>query len=234
MLKAALLDRDFVESIPDPCVYITKDLLVLVHVDDCILISKEQSAITAFVQSLHGGLENLVFTGESTLESYLGVCITELPGNAGFEMSQPFLIGRIIKAIGFEMATAKGARDNVPVAYPLLNKDVDCPARKAKWKYRGLIGMLGYLQGTTRPDISMANHQCASRFSNDPKLSYERAVKKIVRYLLDTKDRGIIFRSDFSRGLECFVDADFAGDWKDGDHSSLESVLSRTGFVIKV
>ena len=28
------------------------------------------------------------------------------------------------------------------------------------------------------------------------------------------------------------MDADFAGDWKDGDHSSPESVLSRTGFVI--
>ena len=91
--------------------------------------------------------------------------------------------------------------------------------------------MLGYLQGTTRPDISMANHQCA-RFSSDPKLCHERAVKRIVRYLLDTKDKGIIFRPDFSRGLECFVDADFAGGWKDGDHSSPESVLSRTGFVI--
>ena len=34
MLKAALLDRGFVESISDPCVYITKDLIVLVYVDD--------------------------------------------------------------------------------------------------------------------------------------------------------------------------------------------------------
>ena len=45
MLKAALLDRGFVESISDPCVYITKDLIVLVYVDDCILISKEHSAM---------------------------------------------------------------------------------------------------------------------------------------------------------------------------------------------
>ena len=105
------------------------------------------------------------------------------------------------------------------------------PARKAKWKYRGIIGMLGYLQGTTCPDISMANHQCA-RFSNYPKISHERAVKKIVRYLLDPKDKGIVFRHDFSRGRECFLDADFAGGWKDGDHSSPESVLSRTRFAI--
>ena len=91
--------------------------------------------------------------------------------------------------------------------------------------------MLGYLQGTSRPDIAMPTHQCA-RFNACPKLSHERAVKRIVRYLLDTKDKGLSFRPDISRGLECYVDADFAGGWKDGDHTSPESVLSRTGFVI--
>ena len=146
-------------------------------------------------------------------------------------MSQPFLIDRIIKAVGFDMATTKGVRDNVPASYPLLNKDEQGPPKKDKWKYRGLVGMLGYLQGTSSPDISMSTHQFA-RFNNDPKLSHERALKKIVRYLLDTKNEGIVFRSDLSKGLECYIDADFAGGWKDGDHDSPESVLSRTGFVI--
>ena len=77
----------------------------------------------------------------------------------------------------------------------------------------------------------MAVHQCA-RFNADPKLSHERAVKKIVRYLLDTKEKGLIYEPDLSRGLECYVDADFAGGWKDGDHTCPESVMSRTGFVI--
>ena len=63
--------------------------------------------------------------------------------------------------------------------------------RKPSGSIGALFGMLGYLQGTTRPDIHMANHQCA-RFVNDPKLSHERTVKKIVRYLLDTKDKGIV------------------------------------------
>ena len=91
--------------------------------------------------------------------------------------------------------------------------------------------MFGYLQGTTCPDISMATHQCA-RFNADPRLSHERAVKRIVKYLLDSKDKGIVYKPDLSRGLECFVDADFAGGWKDSDKDSPESVLSRTGYVI--
>ena len=49
MLQAALLDRGFVESVSDACVYITKELIVLVYVDDCILISKNEPAITDFV-----------------------------------------------------------------------------------------------------------------------------------------------------------------------------------------
>ena len=230
-LKKGLLDRGFVESISDPCVFISKDMIILVYVDDCILLSKDELPMKRFVQSLKDGDENFDFTEDGTLENYLGVNIAKLPDEQGFEMSQPFLIDRIITAINFDSTTTKSARDNVPVGFPLLNKDVDGPARKARWKYRGLIGMLGYLQGTSRPDIAMATHQCA-RFNNDPKLSHERAVKKIVRYLLDTRDKGIIFKPDLSKGLECYVDADFAGGWKDGDHDAPESVLSRTGYVI--
>jgi hypothetical protein len=48
-----------------------------------------------------------------------------------------------------------------PVGKPLLNKDLECKPRKKDWKYRTIIGMLTYLQGNTRPEISMATHQVA-------------------------------------------------------------------------
>ena len=35
-----------------------------------------------------------------------------------------------------------------------------------------------------------------------------------------------------TRGLECYVDAEFSGGWSSGDHTNPECVLSRTGFVI--
>ncbi|KAL7469660.1 hypothetical protein ACHAXS_009917, partial [Conticribra weissflogii] len=35
-----------------------------------------------------------------------------------------------------------------------------------------------------------------------------------------------------SKGLECYVDADFAGGWALGENENPESVLSRTGYVI--
>ena len=51
-------------------------------------------------------------------------------------------------------------------------------------------------------------------------------------YMLDTRDKGLIFKPDLSGGIVCFTNADFSGGWRDGDHDLSESVLSCTGFVI--
>ena len=91
--------------------------------------------------------------------------------------------------------------------------------------------MLNYLSACTRPDLLFAVHQCA-RFSSNPKLSHERALKRIIRYLKGTKDKGIILTPDESRGLECFVDADFAGGYAKETSEDPVSVFSRTGYCI--
>ena len=51
-------------------------------------------------------------------------------------------------------------------------------------------------------------------------------------YDIDTQKRGIIYKPDCSKGLECYVDADFAGGWIQANASNAENVLSRTGYVI--
>ena len=91
----------------------------------------------------------------------------------------------------FDPKTTKGATNNTPDGYPLLDEDENGPARKSSWKYRGSIVMIGYLQGTTRPDIALATHQFAI-FNNDQHLSHEWSVKCIGRYLLDIRDKGMI------------------------------------------
>ncbi len=213
----------------DPCVFLRDDLIVPVYVDDCILLSSNQDSVKDFIKSLEQGPEQFIFTDEGTLQQYLGVEIEKSPDGQGFSMTQPFLIQRILDAVDIDVCMTN-ARPT-PVLGPLLSKDPDGPQKKHDWKYRTLTGMLGYLQGTSRPEISMAVHQCA-QFNNDPKLCHEQAIKHICKYLLGTMDKGLIFKSDYSRGLECFVDADFAGGWASGDHTNPEAVLSRTGFVI--
>ena len=50
--------------------------------------------------------------------------------------------------------------------------------------------------------------------------------------MLETKDRGLIYSIDRSKGIECHVDASFAGEWDRNDPDNPDNLLSRTGFVI--
>ena len=63
------------ESLSDPCVFISKSMIILVYVEDCIIISKEDLVIQKFISSLKAGTEDFVFTEEETMNSYLGVDI---------------------------------------------------------------------------------------------------------------------------------------------------------------
>ena len=149
--------------------------------------------------------------------------------DANFELSQPFLIEQITTVLG--IADGKINEKLTPMGKPLLNKDLQGVPRKYDWEYRGAIGMLTYLTGSIWPDITMATHQCA-RFSMRPMRSRELAIMRIGRYLLSTKDRGMSYRPDSKRGLEVFVDADFAGGWDPEDAKNADNVYSCTGYVI--
>ena len=61
-------------------------------------------------------------------------------------------------------------------------------------------------------DLSVSVYQTACLFKN-PMLSHKKAIKRLGRYLLHTKKEGIIYNPDISKGLECYLDADFAGGW---------------------
>ena len=87
--------------------------------------------------------------------------------------------------------------------------------------------MLNYLAACTRPDCLYAVHQCA-RFSANPNLCHERAVKRIVCYLKGTMDKGIIFKPDKEKGIKCYVNADFAGGFTRSTSDDPISVFSRT------
>ena len=48
-------------------------------------------------------------------------------------------------------------------------------------------------------------------------LCHEKYVMRIGRYLLGTNTRGIVYEPDKSRGLEGYVDSDFAEGWTQAD-----------------
>ncbi len=239
-IKEGLEERGFTQSQVDPCVFFRHDAIMILYVDDCVVMSKDPRTVDNIVTSLATGQDpdnpkkqfknQYTLTNDGGIQNYLGVEVVKDKKSNSIELKQKFLIERIIQAVGLDKELSSASKPS-PVIKPLLHKDLDGLPRKYEWNYRSLVGMIGYLQGSTRPDISMATHQCA-RFNNDPKLSHERSIRRIAKYLLGTQNRGIVFKPDLNKGVECYVDADFSGNWNAVDSEDPQNVLSRTGFII--
>lgn len=231
-LKQGLLDRNFVPSKIDPCVYLKNGMIVLCYVDDCIIIGNKMKDINDFVYSMQNGPENFVLTDEGNIDKFLGIEIKDR-GLGEFEMCQPHLIDRILSFLELESnGHDTSTSERLTPSNAVLNKDLAGKPRKRSWKYRTGVGMLSYLQANTRPDISMSVHQTA-RYCIDPRLSHEQAIMRIGRYLRHSRNRGIIYKPDRTKGLECYVDADFAGGWKQDEPEDAGNLFSRMGYVIK-
>ena len=113
----------------------------------------------------------------------------------------------------------------------ILHKDEKGPARKQPLNYRFVIGMLNFLSDSIRPAILFVVQQCTI-FCTSPRLIHEQAVKRVIRYLSRTKNKGIEVNIDKQKGMEYNVDADFCGNYHKDRSEDPTNLLSRTGFVI--
>eukprot|EP00957_Ditylum_brightwellii_P148385 11297202-Ditylum_brightwellii.AAC.1 len=68
----------------------------------------------------------------------------------------------------------------------------------------------------------MGVHQCA-RFTNQPMLSNEKALRRVVKYLSTTANRGIVYDPNPDLRIQCYVHADFAGSWSKADADNPEN-----------
>ena len=232
-LHEGLLARGFIQSEVDMCLYYHKlyDVNLLIYTDDGILTGKSNADIDKVIELMKnpsGKLRAFDLTEEGDLTDYLGVKVEHL-NDGSIKLSQPHLIQQVIDDLGFNDRT-KG-KDTPAKSTERLHRDLHGEAMQENWHYRSVIGKLNFIEKSTRPDIAYAVHQCA-RFSNDPKASHATAVKHIVKYLLTTKDQGIYLRPK-EHSFDCWVDADFVGNWNkvnaDVDPSTAKS---RTGFII--
>ena len=169
---------------------------------------------------------DLTLTVESNdVSAFLGIQFTR--SGRMIELTQYGLIDRVIKVTGME----NGNPSHIPANPETLGSDKDGEVFAEPWSYASVVGMLLYLASNSRPDIAFAVHQCA-RFTHAPKASHGVAVKKIIRYLIKTKERGLRMRPTGTMKMDCFVDADFAGLWGNEDLNDPIVSKSRTGYII--
>ena len=139
-----------------------------------------------FYSKIHNLIDKLILSlkdeflleREDDMAGFLGIKIARNKDNDSLTMTQTGLIERILAAMEMEDYNLK----YTPTDKDPLHKDQDGDPCCESWDYRSIVGMMLYLAGSTRPNITYTVHQCA-RFSHIPRRSHEIGVKHIARYL---------------------------------------------------
>ena len=208
------------QSIHDPCLFMSPTMIVIVYVDDILIFSNTDELIDSFISSM---LHNeICLRREGTAEGYLGVDIKTVNGQ--IMLTQRGLSECILDELGLDKHTSSC---KTPAESAALPKDIGGKPASGTINYASVVGMLLYLSGHKRPDLSFAVHQCA-RYTFAPTWRHETALLRIGRYLHGTIDKGILFNPS----VDCYPDSDFAGLWKHENANDPHCVRSRTGYVI--
>ena len=152
----------------DPCLFMSKTVIWVVYVNDCLFWARSQSEIDNVMKSFKEDDPSYNWKqskGESVSE-FLGIDIKTLD-NGGFQFCQTGLIQKVLEATGME--DCNGLPTTTKVEAP-IGIDVNGSEAKIDWpnSYASVIGMMLYLASNTRPDIFFAVNQCA-RFTHNTK-----------------------------------------------------------------
>jgi histone deacetylase 1/2 len=129
------------------------------------------------------------------------------PTNDGIVLAQNKYISDLLTRTN--MLQAKGVSTPMATAEKLSRSDGTVLSSADATKYRSVVGALQYLT-LTRLDISFSvNKVC--RFLQTPTDKHWTAVKRILRYLKETRSFGLLIHKSSSLLLSGFADADWAG-----------------------
>jgi hypothetical protein len=124
-----------------------------------------------------------------------------------------------------------------PVLIPLdpstILRKTSCPTsdqdkmEMANVPYARLLGGLLWVMLVTRPDLSFSVVRLA-QYAANPGRAHWQALKRVLVYLVSTKDWGLTYGEGGRSGLEVYSDADYASADVDGrrSHSAYVSMLN--------
>ena len=214
----------------DPCLYYRGSVVFLVYIDDCIVFGPSDQSIDQVVQDLRACSQQFTVDDQGDVGDFLGIQVQK-QDDGSILLTQPQLIDSIIKDL--HLQSSSNGKKTPSVTTNQLHKDTDGPEMTPDFHYCSVIGKLNFLGKSTRPDISVSVHQCA-RFSENPRKSHAEAVKRIGRYLLHTRDKGLIIHPNDLWQFDCWVDADFVGNWRKCDtHVDPMTSKSRSGWLVR-
>ena len=192
--------------VTESCMYVLMKkgrlaLVVLLYVDD-VLYTGDVDEIARFEKEIARRFD-LKSTTQAT--SYLGIDIAQNHRRGEVILSQPTYIKEAIER--FKLQDAKRVR--TPLATLANKPELTAPLLTDRRLYQAMVGVLLYINLTTRPDISYAVH-FLTRYTAAPTQYHLSCAKRVLIYLRDTAHHGLIYRRDTNKDILCYVDSSIA------------------------
>ena len=173
--------REFFQSQMDPCVCYKEVMVLIFYVDYCLICSPSKDKIDEVYAYLQAYLK--IEYGVN-IKNYLGIEMYHRP-DVSIHMRQPYITQIFPNMItSMEKSSAKPT----PAVKPPLAKNEGSHAGKNDFNYRSVIGSLNFLTNSTLHEAQFLVYQFA-RFSADPKLPHNQAVKRVIKYLNGSSDQ---------------------------------------------
>ncbi|KAG7552793.1 Integrase catalytic core [Arabidopsis thaliana x Arabidopsis arenosa] len=207
-LRDFLLSIGFVNSLADASLFVLNKngvrVYILVYVDDILITGNNSMEVSRIIQVLAArfslkDLDNLsYFLGMEAHRDATGLYLTQTK----------YITDLLVKT---NMTHCK------PVSTPMCSTErlvasdgsvLDDPS-----EFRTIVGSLQYLL-LTRPDIAFAVNRL-SQYMHCPTTSHFEAVKRVLRYLNGTANKGLFFSRTSPLNLHAYSDADWAGNQDD-------------------
>ena len=231
--KRAMDKINFRQSEMDPCLFIRKCndgsyVYLAVWVDDCLIVGNDAE----IQQVLKDIKKHFNITTKETLDDYLSCEILINRKKNSIWIGQPDMIKKIESKFGEWVSHLKPTTTPGPphIGVQRPKEDEERLNQDDQKRYRSGVGALLYMVKYSRPDLSNITREL-SKCMTDANEEAEKVLKRVLKFVIDTKEYGLKMEPTFPSGNEIFdwdlvvyTDADWAGD--------KESRKSVSGFVI--
>ena len=168
-----------------------QQVILLKHVDDCLLAATRGSDLLAYVSSELSKSYSLTTSTEPT--NFVGFAISRDRANKSITISQPHFVGSLIDLYSIPPSTAK-----YPMAEDFLTSletfsDILIISPSLQILYQEKVGNILYLASHSRPDLMYSTQ--LSRRSNKATHKDMAAADRLLRYIASTADLALTFCS---------------------------------------
>ena len=219
----------FRRSNQDHNLYLLRECIVLLYVDDILIFGLSPLAVTTLKKEFSSKY-SMVNLGEA--KQYLGMLIERDRHACTIFLNQTRYIRKVLER--FRLQDYKGISTPMEAA-ALPPSPPDNGEVVQRSEYQSMVGNIMYAMLGTRPDFAYAV-SALSKFNQALITAHHSAMHRTLRYLQATKNTGILYKGEPNSITTmpepvCYTDSDWGGD-RDKRRSTSGFVLTLCGGAV--